>query len=157
MEPIAKEQLFDAVISYGVLPRKSFSLGMAEEKRYYFENRLLVEAQDETEEEPEEQKGETQDELLVSDVTDESEQAQALFTEAEKVDEADENAEIDEIAEPENDEHMTDENEKHGAAESTKKPRRNEKGAIHEGLQVRRQLPRRYCAVSKSQADHTGG
>ncbi len=127
MEPIAKEQLFDAVISYGVLPRKSFSLGMAEEKRYYFESRLLVEAQDETEEEPEEQKGETQDELLVSDVTDESEQAQALFTEAEKADEADENAEIDEIAEPENDEHMTDENEKTRRGRKHKKAKKERK------------------------------
>jgi len=52
MEPMRKEELFDAVIAYGVLPRKSFSMGVAEEKRYYFECRLLVNA-DEDEEEPE--------------------------------------------------------------------------------------------------------
>lgn len=52
MEPMHKEELFDAVITYGVLPRKSFSMGVAEEKRYYFECRLLVNA-DEEEEEPE--------------------------------------------------------------------------------------------------------
>ncbi len=52
MEPMRKEELFDAVITYGVLPRKSFSMGVAEEKRYYYECRLLVNA-DEDEEEPE--------------------------------------------------------------------------------------------------------
>ncbi len=44
MEPMVKEDLFDSVIRYGVLPRKSFSLGRPEEKRYYFECRLLVDA-----------------------------------------------------------------------------------------------------------------
>lgn len=44
MEPIAKDDLFDLVTKYGVLPKKSFSLGMPEEKRYYYECRLLVEA-----------------------------------------------------------------------------------------------------------------
>ena len=56
MEPMRKEELFDAVITYGVLPRKSFSMGVAEEKRYYFECRLLVKA-DEDEEEPEQPEG----------------------------------------------------------------------------------------------------
>ena len=51
MEPIRKEELFDAAIEYGVLPRKSFSLGTAEEKRHYFECRLLVEAEEESEDE----------------------------------------------------------------------------------------------------------
>ena len=41
MEPITKEQLFDSVIEYGVLPRKAFSLGQAVEKRYYYECRLI--------------------------------------------------------------------------------------------------------------------
>ncbi len=56
MEPMQKNDIFDNVIEYGVLPKKSFSLGMAEEKRYYFECRLIVEAEDEApeEEEPEE-------------------------------------------------------------------------------------------------------
>ncbi|MFA5675641.1 MAG: DUF1015 domain-containing protein [Christensenellales bacterium] len=44
MEPVAKENLFNMVIKYGVLPRKSFSLGAAMEKRYYYECRLLVDA-----------------------------------------------------------------------------------------------------------------
>ncbi|MGI5848949.1 MAG: DUF1015 domain-containing protein [Christensenellales bacterium] len=51
MEPMTKESLFESVIEYGVLPRKSFSLGNAEEKRYYFECRLLVEAKEEPEQE----------------------------------------------------------------------------------------------------------
>jgi uncharacterized protein (DUF1015 family) len=44
MEPIEKDGLFNLITEYGVLPRKSFSLGMPEEKRYYCECRLLVEA-----------------------------------------------------------------------------------------------------------------
>lgn len=44
MEPMAKEELFESVIEFGVLPRKTFSLGRPEEKRYYFECRLLVDA-----------------------------------------------------------------------------------------------------------------
>jgi uncharacterized protein (DUF1015 family) len=44
MEPMEKEELFESIVKYGVLPRKSFSLGRPEEKRYYFECRLLVEA-----------------------------------------------------------------------------------------------------------------
>jgi len=51
MEPMRKDELFDAVVTYGVLPRKAFSMGMAEEKRYYYECRLLVNAGEETEEE----------------------------------------------------------------------------------------------------------
>jgi hypothetical protein len=42
MEPMLKEQLFSSVIEYGVLPKKAFSLGLAVEKRYYYESRLLV-------------------------------------------------------------------------------------------------------------------
>ncbi len=42
MEPMLKEQLFSSVIEYGVLPKKAFSLGLAVEKRYYYECRLLV-------------------------------------------------------------------------------------------------------------------
>ncbi len=53
MEPMQKDEIFENVIQYGVLPKKSFSLGLAEEKRYYFECRLLVEAEDEPEEEDE--------------------------------------------------------------------------------------------------------
>ncbi len=40
--PIQKERFFDTVIECGVLPKKSFSLGEAEHKRYYTECRLLV-------------------------------------------------------------------------------------------------------------------
>ncbi len=55
MDPMQKDEIFENVIQYGVLPKKSFSLGLAEEKRYYFECRLLVEAEDDepaAEEEP---------------------------------------------------------------------------------------------------------
>ena len=52
MEPMRKEELFDSVVAFGVLPKKAFSMGVAEEKRYYFECRLLVNAQEETEETP---------------------------------------------------------------------------------------------------------
>lgn len=62
MEPVAKEELFDSVIEYGVLPRKSFSIGRPEEKRYYLECRLLVEAR--ASQEPEEEaQGEAAEEL----------------------------------------------------------------------------------------------
>jgi hypothetical protein len=40
--PIQKERFFDTVIECGVLPKKSFSMGEAEQKRYYTECRLLV-------------------------------------------------------------------------------------------------------------------
>ena len=54
MEPMQKDEIFENVIQYGVLPKKSFSLGLAEEKRYYFECRLLVEADDDEPEQEEE-------------------------------------------------------------------------------------------------------
>lgn len=41
MPCIAKDGLFDYVVRRGVLPRKAFSMGEAEEKRYYFECRKL--------------------------------------------------------------------------------------------------------------------
>ncbi len=60
MEPMTKELLFSLVSEYGVLPRKAFSLGEAQEKRYYYECRLLVESEnDEVEPEPEPQELET--------------------------------------------------------------------------------------------------
>lgn len=42
MEPMTKDQVFSSVIEYGVLPKKSFSIGQAVEKRYYYECRLIV-------------------------------------------------------------------------------------------------------------------
>ena len=54
MEPMMKDELFDSVITYGVLPRKAFSLGEAEEKRYYYECRLLVDVSEEVDEGTEE-------------------------------------------------------------------------------------------------------
>lgn len=50
MDAMTKDQLFDSVAKYGVLPRKAFSLGEAQEKRYYYECRLLVDTDDNTEE-----------------------------------------------------------------------------------------------------------
>ncbi len=41
LPPIEKSQLFRGIISDGVLPRKTFSMGHAEEKRYYIEARKI--------------------------------------------------------------------------------------------------------------------
>ncbi|MEX1308207.1 MAG: hypothetical protein AB1Z19_06755, partial [Eubacteriales bacterium] len=40
---LQKESFIDALLKYGVLPKKCFSLGEANEKRYYLESRLLDE------------------------------------------------------------------------------------------------------------------
>ena len=40
---ISRSSLFDYVAEKGAMPRKSFSLGEAEEKRYYLETRVIVE------------------------------------------------------------------------------------------------------------------
>ena len=42
MPTIQKNQLFDYVSRRGVLPRKAFSMGIAEDKRYYFEGRKIL-------------------------------------------------------------------------------------------------------------------
>ena len=36
-----KNQLFEGVLRDGALPRKTFSMGLAEEKRYYMEARRI--------------------------------------------------------------------------------------------------------------------
>ena len=41
--PMRKEDFFDTVVRCGVLPRKTFSIGEPDEKRYYLESRLLKE------------------------------------------------------------------------------------------------------------------
>ena len=41
LPPMEKHQLFRGVISGGVLPRKTFSMGHAREKRYYLEGRRI--------------------------------------------------------------------------------------------------------------------
>lgn len=41
LPPMEKQQLFRGVISGGVLPRKTFSMGHAREKRYYLEGRKI--------------------------------------------------------------------------------------------------------------------
>ena len=38
---IGKDAFFDAIERDGVLPRKTFSIGHAQEKRYYFEAREI--------------------------------------------------------------------------------------------------------------------
>ena len=38
---MAKSQLFRGVVADGVLPRKTFSMGHAREKRYYLEGRTI--------------------------------------------------------------------------------------------------------------------
>ncbi len=42
LPPIAKNDLFKTVILNGALPRKAFSLGEAEEKRFYLESRKII-------------------------------------------------------------------------------------------------------------------
>ena len=42
LPPIPKEALFPGILSGGVLPRKTFSMGEAEEKRYYLEARRIL-------------------------------------------------------------------------------------------------------------------
>jgi len=66
MEPIAKEDLFGLVSEYGVLPKKSFSIGMPEEKRYYYECRLLVEAKAQDEDDGQKESAQPDDEEPVS-------------------------------------------------------------------------------------------
>ena len=39
---MGKEQLFKTVMADGVLPRKTFSMGHAQDKRYYIESRRIV-------------------------------------------------------------------------------------------------------------------
>ena len=41
LPPVAKDGLFLSVLANGVLPRKSFSMGHAQDKRYYLECRLI--------------------------------------------------------------------------------------------------------------------
>ncbi|MFR9067280.1 MAG: hypothetical protein ACLVJH_10610 [Faecalibacterium prausnitzii] len=43
MPPFAKSDLFKGIVMGGVLPRKTFSMGHAEEKRYYIECRRIKE------------------------------------------------------------------------------------------------------------------
>jgi len=42
LPPIAKDSLFKTVIFDGALPRKTFSMGEAEDKRFYYETRKLI-------------------------------------------------------------------------------------------------------------------
>ena len=42
LPPMAKSKLFEGVISDGALPRKTFSMGHAKEKRYYLEARKIL-------------------------------------------------------------------------------------------------------------------
>ena len=42
LPPVPKEALFPEILSGGVLPRKTFSMGEAEEKRYYLEARRIL-------------------------------------------------------------------------------------------------------------------
>lgn len=42
MPPISKDNVFESIVRYGAYPRKSISIGHADEKRYYMECRSLV-------------------------------------------------------------------------------------------------------------------
>lgn len=88
MEPMIKDQLFEAVIKYGVLPKKAFSLGNAHEKRYYYECRLLALEEEEQNEDGEIEQIETIqevpqekqsiDEITNDDVTGEQDDTRTL-------------------------------------------------------------------------------
>ena len=41
LEPMSKEELFPTVLHDGVLPRKTFSMGEAHDKRFYLEARKI--------------------------------------------------------------------------------------------------------------------
>ena len=41
MPEFKREELFDYVVNVGNLPKKAFSIGAAEEKRYYLECRKI--------------------------------------------------------------------------------------------------------------------
>ena len=41
LDALGKDQLFKTVMADGVLPRKTFSMGKAEDKRYYLEARQI--------------------------------------------------------------------------------------------------------------------
>ena len=43
LPPMDKQDFFRTVINDGALPRKTFSMGEAHEKRYYIEARKIVE------------------------------------------------------------------------------------------------------------------
>ena len=43
LPPFEKSDLFKGIVMGGVLPRKTFSMGHAEEKRYYIECRKIIE------------------------------------------------------------------------------------------------------------------
>ena len=42
MPVLDKSSFFNTIAKYGVLPKKTFSLGEAEEKRYYIEGRKII-------------------------------------------------------------------------------------------------------------------
>jgi len=41
LPPVSKDSFFDTIVNEGVMPRKTFSMGEAEEKRYYLECRCI--------------------------------------------------------------------------------------------------------------------
>jgi len=43
MPNVTKNAFFENIVNNGVMPRKTFSMGEAEEKRYYLEGRRIVE------------------------------------------------------------------------------------------------------------------
>ena len=41
MPKISKDELFSYILNDGILPKKAFSMGHANEKRYYMEARII--------------------------------------------------------------------------------------------------------------------
>ncbi len=69
MPAMSKDSFFETVIECGVLPKKCFSLGEANEKRYYLECRLLTQAEEIVEEQAEEKAEAQADEPLDAEET----------------------------------------------------------------------------------------
>ena len=80
MPAMEKATFFDELSEMGVFPKKCFSLGEANEKRYYIECRLLTEHEEEVPEEevPEEENSETS---ALNQETEEQERIEEIFEE----------------------------------------------------------------------------
>jgi len=99
---IGKEQFFSTLTECGVLPKKSFSMGEAEQKRYYVECRMIVKPEEEAkEEQPETSAGQPDTDEPLAEETNQTDQAQN--TEGAKVEEPAEDAPGDAGAETKED------------------------------------------------------
>jgi len=68
MPALKKEDFFEMVAKCGVMPKKTFSLGEAEQKRYYLECRLIAHAEIEEPAEEVPMEDETEEEIMVDEM-----------------------------------------------------------------------------------------